>query len=250
MIGICKLCLKEKELIKRSHIFPNFMYRGIPNEKGQIHVVNSDYPYQRKTVQSGAHERYILCATCDNEVLGSLERYASNALYRQPYLKESKDFKHLHLKADIGAVECLNVNYHKFKLFLLSLLWRASIADDGLFVNFKLPPDAAEFVRRAIYEDDVVDETVFPCILLTCDTAKVQTDYVGVDASKQGIVKFYINEFAYTFYLDPKRIDDEVMFFTIKMDQPMRIMKVSKRTWYQIRFSIAAALANAARKNR
>lgn len=203
MTGICKLCQKEKELIKRSHIFPNFMYRGIPNAKGQINVINSDHPYQRKTAQSGAHEKFILCASCDNEVLGTLERYASNHLYHQPFLKDSKEFRQVLLKGDIGAIECCNIDYLQFKLFLLSLLWRASVSEEGLFINFKLSQEAEEFVRKAIYEQYVVNEAVFPCILLTCGSENVETDYVGVDATKPGLVKFYINEFAYTFYLDP-----------------------------------------------
>lgn len=143
------------------------MYRGIHNDKGQMSVINSDHPYQRKTAQSGAHERYVLCASCDNEVLGSLERYASNYLYRQPFLTNTVDFKQIHLKLDISAIECLNINYNKFKLFLLSLLWRASIADEGMFGNFKLHTDAEEFLRKAIKEDHVVNEAVFPCVLLT-----------------------------------------------------------------------------------
>ncbi|GEM_PF-2942036 len=33
---ICKLCLKDKPLIKKSHIIPDFMYREIYDEDNRI----------------------------------------------------------------------------------------------------------------------------------------------------------------------------------------------------------------------
>jgi hypothetical protein len=78
---ICKLCLKTKELISRSHLFPNFMYNGIGDDKNRIFLVSSLRPFKQKVVQSGAYEEQILCAECDNSILGKLERYAYNNLY-------------------------------------------------------------------------------------------------------------------------------------------------------------------------
>lgn len=249
MKGICKLCKKEKDLIRKSHIFPNFMYKGIGDEKGRMKVVSSDRPYRPGTAQSGAHEAYMLCASCDNEILGSLERYASNHLYNRPYLKESNDFKQINIEQDSSIIECHNLEYKKFKLFLLSLLWRASIADEGMFVNFKLSEEEEEFLRSAIYEDAIVSEAVFPCILLTCENRDVETDFVGVDPFNAGMVKFYINEFVYTFLLKPEKIDDTTMQLTVKMDNMMTIMKVTSEKWNVIRLSIAAAAAKASKPN-
>src|ERR1700739_2052625 len=106
MTGICQLCKKEKELIKRSHIWPNFMYTGMHDEKGRLYVINSQRPNNHHTVQPGAYQQYIFCATCDNEILGKLERYASNSLFRKPYLENNEDFEQITIPAGEVVIHC------------------------------------------------------------------------------------------------------------------------------------------------
>jgi hypothetical protein len=79
----CKLCCIDKKLLKKSHIIPEFMYQDLFDEKHRIFEVlfKPDLQLQNKTRQSGGYDKDILCDKCDNKVLGSLERYASLALY-------------------------------------------------------------------------------------------------------------------------------------------------------------------------
>ena len=79
----CKLCCIDKKLLKKSHIIPEFMYQDLFDEKHRIFEVlfKPDLQLQNKTRQSGVYDKDILCDKCDNKVLGSLERYASLALY-------------------------------------------------------------------------------------------------------------------------------------------------------------------------
>lgn len=132
MTGICKLCLKEKELLKKSHIVPDFIYREseIYDAKHRIRSFTKDDVLAGRKVkleQSGIYVANILCANCDNVVIGSYERYASMAIYGKavPVEKSPKCENYL-----IGAETitiCENVDYRQFKLFLLSIFWRASI---------------------------------------------------------------------------------------------------------------------------
>ena len=95
MEGKCRLCQENKELIKRAHLFPTFMYKGIPDEKNRMVVVSSQKPFDKKQVQIGALDEHILCSDCDNSILGELERYASNIFYRKSYLHANEDFDQL-----------------------------------------------------------------------------------------------------------------------------------------------------------
>lgn len=86
----CQLCLGEKELINRSHIVPNFLYKSILQIERKLVSVNlSDLSSKGEIMQTGYNEGGLLCADCDNRILGSLERYACNHIYTEPTEKSS-----------------------------------------------------------------------------------------------------------------------------------------------------------------
>lgn len=248
-MGICKLCNEEKDLIKRSHIWPDFMYKGMEDDKGRFYVINSDNPYKHKTVQSGAYERGIFCAECDNVRLGKLERYASNNLFRKAYLVEGIEFKQVAIQGGLQVIHCENVDYVQFKLFLLSLLWRASISTEHLFENFKLSEGEEEFLRKSIYDQAVVAEETFPCILLTSTAADLDKNFIAIDPFNPDMVKFYINAFVYTFYLTDVKKDETTKVLSIGMDKKMGIMKISPAQWNKILESVIEGAVEASKKN-
>ncbi len=84
-MAVCKLCLKDKQLIKRSHILPEFMYGRLYDE---THKFFKFSPNQRakgegytQRPSSGEYEGGLLCSTCENEVLSQYELYAKKAIY-------------------------------------------------------------------------------------------------------------------------------------------------------------------------
>lgn len=219
--------------------------------KGRLYVLNSEDPTRHHTVQSGSYQQYIFCKECDNVRLGSLERYASNYLYNKPYLENGEDFQLIPVPGGIHVIECKHLDYNQYKLFLLSLLWRASISTESLFENFKLTLEEEEFLRESIYKKDVVDEMAFPCVLMTSDVANLDENFIAVDPTRPGIVKFYINAFVYTFYLAENKKDETTRQLGIGMDHKMGIMKVSAEQWNQIRSSIIeATIAPSGNKNK
>lgn len=248
MIGICKLCHNEKDVIKRSHLFPNFMYKGIPDEKNRMYVLSSKDPKERKTVQTGAIDKYILCADCDNRILGQLERYANNSFFSKPYLTTSEGFVQLKPNTGVSIIACSNLDYSRFKLFLESLLWRASVSSHVMFTDFKLSGEQEEQLRQSLLNHQPLEETSFPCAVMTCEISDVLTDFVVVDPYKKGMVTFFISEFIYTFYWGKNRLEDHTMTLTIKPDNTMAIIKVSKDTWLDIRKTIITNAVEASKR--
>jgi hypothetical protein len=71
---ICKLCKKEKPLIK-SHIYPEWAYRaiypnGVIDKKRPLLVISEKKDYVSKS-WTGIYDNTILCAECDGN-LGSM----------------------------------------------------------------------------------------------------------------------------------------------------------------------------------
>ncbi|RYX80702.1 hypothetical protein EON73_05255 [bacterium] len=77
----CRLCLQEKPLIKKSHIIPDFMYKGIFDDKHKI--VQKDFINNKDLFPSdGIYEKHILCADCDNKIIGGYEDYTAKELFK------------------------------------------------------------------------------------------------------------------------------------------------------------------------
>lgn len=128
LIGTCKLCCREDEnLLKKSHIIPNFMYQYLFDEQNRIAVVASTELTKKdrkfKTQPTGEYEQGILCSTCDNELKGQYESYAAKALYGKDIsINNAPKVKRYQNKAGQKWSVIENIDYHKFKLFLLSIL--------------------------------------------------------------------------------------------------------------------------------
>ncbi len=114
-MGKCYLCNLEKPLIE-AHIIPKWAYKYLypedGNKKSLILVSKTAKPIKRPI---GSYDPKILCADCDN-FIGVYDGYAKIILIDSPL--EQKD-KYSVIK---------NVNRIKFTLFVLSVIWRASIS--------------------------------------------------------------------------------------------------------------------------
>src|SRR5229473_2688230 len=124
----CKLCLEEKTLLKQSHIIPDFMYQELFDEKHQFYRSKTPNPDNYSKLPTGEYDQNILCTECDNVRIGQLEDYARKVLYGgKVAVPESLTFMNQVNPHGMKYTYCQNINHKKFKLFLLSILWRASI---------------------------------------------------------------------------------------------------------------------------
>lgn len=170
-MGICRLCLKEKVLLKKSHIIPDFMYQDLYDGKHKLHVFN---PYdvargvnKTKSPSSGEYQGGLLCKDCDGGIIGSLETYASKAIYGGALpANECPQCENFIQPDGLRFAVCNNIDYKKFKLFLLSVLWRASISTRPLFSSINLGPHEEE-IRTMIFENNPKTQSDYPIFFMT-----------------------------------------------------------------------------------
>ena len=135
----CRLCLQKRKLCK-SHIFPEFFYKPMYDEKGRFLMIPADASKRVLFKQQGVYE-LLLCEDCE-EHTSRLEAYARRVFFeKMEYIDEE----------GTGLIRVVNLDYAKFKLFQLSLLWRAGVSRDSFFSAVRLGPHE-DRIRRMILE--------------------------------------------------------------------------------------------------
>ena len=223
-VGTCKLCLQNKPLISQSHIIPEFMYEFLFDKHHKMYMVDpKKYIEGDKTFQrppSGEYEGGILCAKCDNETIGQYETYGERVLFAGVNKSVSDPIcQHGRTETGIPLTRCTNVDYTKFKLFLLSILWRASISKREFFRDVALGP-YEEQVRQMILGGDPKETEVFPVIMISwLFDSSMSPEFVaqpGINRATTGIrYVFPIGGTTYVFHVSPESFDKRLLPFTI-----------------------------------
>jgi hypothetical protein len=153
MLGRCRLCESEGDL-RHSHIFPEFLYEHLYDEKHRSVGVKPYSGAKQDILQKGLRE-YLLCGPCENR-LSKYERYGAKILRGLPDVSSEKP----------GAVVFVRkVDYCKFKLFEMSLLWRAGIAKQPSFADVRLGPHESR-LRKMLLGSDPGKPWEYSCVLI------------------------------------------------------------------------------------
>lgn len=148
----CKLCQKEGDL-KNSHIIPEFIYSSLYDKKHRFYEISGDVNKKNRMPQKGVREK-LLCSECEKHI-SKYERYASLVLNGGFSLTVRNEGRLVHLG---------NIDYRKFKVFALSILWRAGVSDLSVFSQVKLGPHEDK-IRIMILSGNPGAEHQYPFIL-------------------------------------------------------------------------------------
>src|SRR5260221_3363668 len=137
----CALCLLAKPLCK-SHIIPRSMFQPLRDAKHEATKINIDRPSRPSKTRTGFWER-LLCAECE-AILNPFETHACDVIFREQFSRN---------RGSAGMCIFGGLNYQKFKLFYLSVLWRAHASKAPEFRSIQLGPHADK-LRRMILAND------------------------------------------------------------------------------------------------
>lgn len=146
----CALCERERKLCD-SHIIPEFMYEPGYDELNRSIRVETETG-RRKFVQKGYTEP-LLCKDCEQFLNEAYEKPFHEAWYGRDLLPEPP--------ANGDLTEMSGLNYGPFKLFHLTVLWRASVATGRFLAPTDLGPHE-EPIRQMVVNDDPGDVTDYP----------------------------------------------------------------------------------------
>ena len=150
----CALCKGDKPLLN-SHIVPEFLHRPHYDEKHRTLLFDKRNAPSR-LLQQGLKER-LLCPECE-ALLQVYEDYFARFWYQQQPLPEV---------VQVPEVLVTGIDYARFKLFVLSIAWRASVSQihTGMSLGpheermraMLLSADAGPMDQYPIYAGVIVD---------------------------------------------------------------------------------------------
>ncbi len=224
----CKLCTENKKLIKRSHIIPDFMYKGLFDKKHFIAPVDIVELKVKKNIPTGFYDSNILCKKCDNQIIGNLESYSSIVLWggqgkaeSYPIIKRKinqLNQKYLHI---------INIDYTKFKLFLLSIIWRASISKQKFFESVNLGEQEKK-IGKMIYDKNPGKSSDYPVGLFVLNEninspTKMIANPIKIQTGENLSYLFLINRFVINYKIEGSGDIDFYERIKIKEDNTMNV---------------------------
>lgn len=142
--GLCRLCISHKEL-KKSHVIPRSYFRSLKAGSGQLLKVTCE---EDTKVLFGNYDpkEYLLCNECEQFLSARYEAYGTRALKPGPLTKETAQY-----------VELRGFRFKEFYLYLISILWRASIS--SIFRAVSFPDNLNELMRQSIKNETIKIDT-------------------------------------------------------------------------------------------
>lgn len=152
----CPLC-GEYKLLCDSHILPEFVYRPTYNQTHSAVKVDIIKNKFGKT-QKGFSE-WMLCTKCE-KLLNKWETYFANVWFH-------KDHRLRPLKLEEDLIFIKGLDYKKFKLFHLSIIWRAGVSKRSEFDAVRIGPHA-EKIRIMLCDENPgePEDYQFACLAL------------------------------------------------------------------------------------
>lgn len=163
---VCRLCTLEKKLVKKSHIYPEFLYKDLYDKNHKIIKFSTDEITRKNPKISrpstGVYDGKILCSDCENKILsGNYESYVANLI-----LLNNKNIKCTNGKSgEIEIIKIENLDYKRFKNFFLSILFKCDICSFEEFDDVKLGP-YNEIIRKIVYENLFTTDIMFQLNIL------------------------------------------------------------------------------------
>ena len=151
-MSTCRLCLEETEL-RNSHIVPEFLFSDLYNAEHKFMGVTGIGPKGWVNLQKGIRE-HLLCDGCEQLI---------NDEYEKPFKAAWIDKPQFPSQWEIGTVMYGKFDYRAFKLFHLSILFRAGVSSLPTFAEVN-DPQVIERMRLMVLSGEPGAFGEFPII--------------------------------------------------------------------------------------
>lgn len=229
----CRLCDEKKPLCE-SHIISRFFYKPMEwNEKNFRYQILRIHSNNVITGQGGIKER-LLCEDCEQK-FSRFEDYVKKVIYG------GCELTFHNLSNRIWLVSGLD--YKKFKLFQLSILWKSSISSQEFYESVKLGVKHESQIRQMLLDQDPGPPEKYACTLISViyednvvGDFMVNPTYVKQDGHR--VYRFIFGGFAWAYFVSSHSISDQVRKFVVNQDGEMIVRALEMQKFGMITRSI------------
>lgn len=163
----CALCQSNSPL-QNSHVIPEFFYAELYDKSHRFHTVPFDAAEPERFKQKGIYEK-LLCKACEQK-FSVWEKYAKEAFCQGIGIQIEQAGPLLKLS---------NLDYPKFRLFLLSLLWRMGVSSLHFFSLVNLGSRHEKNLRLALLNEDPLEPLQYPCLMTVVHDKKLPPHWIS-----------------------------------------------------------------------
>ncbi len=198
-MSICDLCKNDEEL-QVSHIIPNTFFKRMKKHSNQSIQLDMQPESQVEYTQESWSEK-LLCRNCE-QLINEFDSYVGAFTYnpRRVNVTSNKTNKDFRLFS--------NVDYKKLRLFQLSLIYRASLAQGKAYQHISLSETHMEQIRDSLLRKEPFSDQFLGCqmkLIWNPEKNSPFKGYVAVpipEANKNNLVVYFIfGNFSWEFYL-------------------------------------------------
>ena len=157
---ICKGCNKDKKLV-RAHIIPESFFRDLRANENTLKLVSNVKGIHTKKAPIGIYDQEILCRECEDRFQKS-DDYAAKTLIDCSTHEELKQYGR-----KVGY-RINGVNNDLLKIFVISVLWRASVSKQTFFKEVNLCA-LEEKAKKLIWDQSSGNKHDFSFVLAKFD---------------------------------------------------------------------------------
>ncbi len=214
----CHLCLQEKDL-KNSHIIPEFFYKPLYDGLHRFTVLSTSQEKKTKYRQKGMREK-LLCYDCE-QFLSSIEDYVKRVFFGGVKIRISNEKNFIIIE---------DIDYKKFKLFQLSILWRSGISKLNFFSGVSLGPHE-EKLREMLFKKNPGEPYEYGCLLAmilmdkdqVLDGLMMQPDFIKVEGYR--CFRFLLGGCVWLFFVSKHNMNFKFKEYFLNKDGKLIITK-------------------------
>lgn len=202
---ICQGCGLNKVLIK-AHAIPESFFVKMRSEHGVPKLMTDVKGVYPKKAPIGVYDNQILCRECE-------DRFQVVDDYGQKLLLQSKsEHEELKVGGNVHGFRVKDVEYEKLKLFLISVLWRASLSNHSFYSRVNLGPYQQK-AKDLIWANDPGEQTDFPFVIAKFTDASIGKTMLDPHPERWAGVNYYrLYMCGYVIYIKvDKRTSPEMM---------------------------------------
>jgi hypothetical protein len=228
--GTCRFCGQVGRLLD-SHIIPEFVYGPLYGDDG-ILVALGEYPGGMKFTRArkGLREP-LLCDMCEQVFNRSFEQPVVEvwrALAEDAAAPKGLQITPFGIATGDPGKFVTGLPYREFKLFLLSLLWRAHVSSRLEYADVELGPHA-ERIKRMLREGDAGSQAQYPCFVYRFEEPEFNAVSPFFRGRSEGHTMYQLvaASMLLVFMVSARRVADHLVRFAPKEDGSLVVPVIS-----------------------